>query len=247
MNHTGFQRACAWSGLACILLMFAGFLIAGLLPPMPTSWSQAEVAAHYQDNANSIRMGAILVMVASMFYASFTAVFSGQMRRIPGMHPTVVYTQLAAGAFACLTFLVPGLLFVVTAFRPERSPELTMMLNDMAWIFLVMPWPPFLVQNFAFAYAIFTDRRQRPLFPRWLAYVNIWAPIIFTPSVMLPFFRSGPFSWGGIFVFWIPAIVFGLQFIANLAMILKALKTEEKAIHDGVEAGPELAAGSASR
>ncbi|QSE87095.1 hypothetical protein [Rhodococcus koreensis] len=96
-----------------------------------------------------------------------------------------------------LTFLVPGLLFIVTAFRPERSPELTMMLNDMSWIFLIMPFTPFMVQNFAFAYAIFSDKRQQPLFPRWLGYVNIWAPIMFTPVVIVPFFRSGPFAWSG--------------------------------------------------
>ena len=226
-NHTAIQKVCAWSGVACILFMFTGLVVAGFLPPMPTSWSQAEVAAHYRENANAIRAGAALVAVASMFYVAFTAVFSGQMRRIPGMHPTVVYTQLAGGTLGCLTFLVPGLLFVVTAFRPERSPELTMMLNDMSWILIIMPFPPFMVQNFAFAYAIFSDKRQQPLFPRWLGYVNIWVPIMFIPVVIVPFFRSGPFAWSGIFGFWVPAISFGLQFITNMIFILRAINRPE--------------------
>jgi hypothetical protein len=229
MNHAVFQRVCVWAGLACPLVFFAGMLIAGLVPPMMPSMPMTDVAAHYRDHATTVRMGAVLIMVSSMCYPAFTAVISGQMRRIPGLHPTVVYTQLAAGAFASLTFLVPGLLFIVTSFRPERSPELTQLLNDMSWIFLVAPWPPFMTQNFAFAYAIFTDKRREPLFPRWLGYVNIWAPIIFTPGVMLPFFRSGPFSWGGIFVFWVPATVFGIQFIVNLVFLLKAVDRSEAA------------------
>ena len=70
------------------------------------------------------------------------------------------------------------MLFIVTAFRPSRSPEITQTLNDMSWIMLVMPWPPLLTQSYAFA--IFTDPQEQKLFPRWLAYVNIWAPIVFS-------------------------------------------------------------------
>jgi hypothetical protein len=82
------------------------------------------------------------------------------------------------------------------------------------------------VQNFAFAFAILTDTRTTPLFPRWLGYLNIWAAITFTPGVILPFFKSGPFAWNGIFVFWIPAIVFAIQFVANVIHLLKAINSE---------------------
>jgi hypothetical protein len=167
-----------------------------------------------------------LMLISSMFYASYTALISAQMQRIPNVHQTVINTQLAAGAFACLTFLVPAMLFAVTAFRPERAADSTLLLNDMTWIFLAMPWPPFMVQNFAFAFAILTDTRPAPLFPRWLGYLNVWAPITFTPGVILPFFKSGPFAWNGIFVFWLPAIVFGIQFVANVIWLFKAINSE---------------------
>ena len=48
------------------------------------------------------------MLLSGMFYAAYTAVISAQMRRIPGSIGPSSYTQLAAGAFACLTFLVPG-------------------------------------------------------------------------------------------------------------------------------------------
>lgn len=222
-----FQRVCAVAGVICPLLFFGAFVAAGFIPPLAPSASAAEIATHYRSHATGIRLGAGLMLMSGMFYAAYTAVISAQMQRIPRVHQAVVFTQLAAGAFACLTFLVPAMLFAVTAFRPERSPDSTLLLNDVSWILLVMPWPPFMAQNFAFAFAILSDHRSPPVFPRWLAYLNIWAPIVFTPALLLPFFTSGPFAWNGIFVFWIPATVFILQFIANTVLLLRAIKTEE--------------------
>jgi hypothetical protein len=242
-----FQRICAWSGVVCVTVFFAAFVFADFIPPLSPGMTAAEVAAHYQAHTTGIRIGAGLMLLSGMFYAAYTAVISAQMQRIPGVHPTVIYTQLAAGAFACLTFLVPALLFAVTAFRPDRAPEQTQLLNDLSWIFMVMPWPPFMTQNFAFAFAIFSDTRRKPLFPRWLAYLNIWAPIIFTPGIVLPFFKSGPLAWNGIFVLWIPASVFIVQFIANTMMLLRALRADETDEHQepAPATGRDLRSGAA--
>lgn len=213
MSQEAFQKFCAWSGTICVVLFFGAFAFAGFIPPLSPSLSPEQVAAHYQEHAAGIRGGMVLMLISGMFYAAFTAVTSGQMKRIPGITPTVIYVQLVSGAFACLTFLVPAMLFEVTAFRPERDPQLTYILNDMSWIVLVMPWPPFMMQNFSFAYAVLCYPRSAPLFPRWLGYMNIWAPITFTPAVLLPFFKSGPFAWSGILVIWIPASVFIVWFV----------------------------------
>jgi hypothetical protein len=236
-----FQRICAYSGIICVLLFFGGFVAAGFLPPLSPSMSAAQIAAHYQAHTAGIRLGAGLIFLSSGFYVWFTAVISGQMQRIPGVYPTVVYAQLAGGAFGCLTFLVPALLFVVTAFRPDRSPDATLMLNDMSWVFLVMPWIPFMAQVFAFAFAILSDPRPQPLFPRWLAYFNVWAEVMFTPAIILPFFKSGPFAWNGVFVFWIPAVVFTAQFIVNAIWLLKAINSEpEEKLAAGATDGHQL-------
>jgi hypothetical protein len=148
------------------------------------------------------------------------------MNRIPGLSSTVGATQLAAGAFACLTFLVPAMAFATTAYRPYRDPELTMILNDQSWIYLVMPWPPFMCENFAFAYGILSDPQERPVFPRWLGYANIISPIIFTPAVAVPFVTNKWVAWNGIFSFWIPGAIFFLQFIANVVMLFRAIRTD---------------------
>jgi len=222
-----FQRLCAWGGIICVTMFFAAFVLAGFVPPLSPAMSPAQVSAHYQSHLGGIRTGVGAMLISGMFYAVFTGVISAQMRRIPGIHPTVVYAQLAAGAFACLTFMVPAMFFAATAFRPDRPPELTQLMNDLSWIMLVMPWPPFMAQNFSFAFAILCDKRERPLFPRYVAYVNIWAPIVFTPALALPFFKTGPLAWNGIFVIWIPAFVFIAQFVVNTTALLHAVRSEE--------------------
>jgi hypothetical protein len=228
MHQMVFQRICAWSGMVCVSLFFGAFALMHFVPPISPGKSAAQIAHHYQDHTNSIRFGALLMLLSSMFYAAFTALISAQMRRMAGIHHVAIYTQLAAGAFACLTFLVPGLIFEVAAFRPDRDPSQTLLLNDMGWIFMVMPWMPFLTQNWTFAYAILTDEREKPVFPRWLAYCNIWAIIIFSPAVALPFFKSGVFAWNGLFVVWIPAFVFIAQFVVNTWALLRAIGGEEQ-------------------
>jgi hypothetical protein len=61
----------------------------------------------------------------------------------------------------------------------------------------------------ALAVAIFQDPNPRPVFPRWLAYANIWAAILFLPGGALMFFHDGIFSYHGLFVFWVPFFIFG--------------------------------------
>jgi hypothetical protein len=229
-----FQRVCAWGGMVCVSLFFTAFAFMHFIPPISPGKSAEQIAHHYQDHTNSIRFGAAMMLISSLFYASFTAVISAQMRRIPGIHPAAVYTQLAAGAFACLTFLVPGLIFEVAAFRPDRDPSEIQLLNDMGWIFMVMPWMPFLCQNWTFAYAILSDRREEPLFPHWLAYFNVWSIIVFSPAIALPFFKTGLFAWNGLLVVWIPAFVFIAQFVVNVWALLRAIDREEAEVRAGM-------------
>lgn len=219
-----FQRLCAISGVVCPLLFFGGLLSCGFLPPLRPGASAIQIAAHYQQHATGIRFGAALILLASMFYIAYSGAIYGQIRRIPGSGHTAAGVALAGGAVAAVTFMIPAMLWAVTAFRPERPPETTQTLNDMAWFIVVMPWAPFMAQNFAFAFAILTDSLRRPLFPRWLGYLNIWATIVYTPAIVLQFFKGGPFAWNGVFVFWLPAVVFGIQFVANTVWLVKAVK-----------------------
>lgn len=227
-THAPFQRFCAWSGIICVALFFAAFISAGWVPPMAPSWSAEQVAQYYQTHTTGIRVGGVLMFLSGGFYAPFTAVLSGQMARIKNVSKTAVYTQLAGGAFACLTFMVPGMFFLVTAFRPDRLAADTQLLNDLSWIVLVMAWPPFAAQLLSFAYSILADRSEKPIFPRWVGFLNVWICMGFVPASFLSFFKDGPFGWNGAVGIWIPAVVFCVMFGANVAMVLRAINDEER-------------------
>lgn len=225
-SDAGYQRVCAWSGVVCVSLFFGAFISAGWVPPMDPSWSAEHVAAFYQKHTAGIRVGGVLMFLSGAFYAVYTAVISSQMARIRDVSRTAVYAQLAGGAFGCLTFMVPAMLFLVTAYRPDRLVTETQLLNDMSWILLVMAWPPFAAQQFSFAYAILADRNPERVFPRWLGFLNIWVVMGFIPASFLSFFYDGPFAWNGVVGIWIPAVVFCIQFAANVAMLLRAINSE---------------------
>ena len=229
MNRYQVERWCAWSGMIGVTLFFSGFVFSHFVPPPSPSLTQEQVVLHYQTYANEIRGAMVIFIISGMFTAPMFGLISAQIKRMEGVSPALSYAQLCAGATNAMFFFIPGLMFVVTAYRPDRNPELTFLLNDMSWIFAVLPWPPAFIQNIIFAVAVLTEKSAKPLFPRWLAYMNIWVSLAYIPGGLLPFFKSGPFAWNGILVFWLAGSVFVIWFVAMTAMLLKAIKRQELA------------------
>jgi len=89
-------------------------------------------------------------------------------------------------------FIIPAVLFLVTAYRPDRPPELTFLMNDLCWIMVVLPWPPAFIQNIVIATAIIHDESPQPIFPRWVAFFIFGVAIGFLPGSLLPFFKRDP-------------------------------------------------------
>jgi hypothetical protein len=206
-----------------------GFLIAGFIPPPSPSLTPDAVAAHYVEHANMIRFGMVLTLISGMFVLPMVGVISAQMRRIPGMSPALVYAQISAGAVGVVFFFLGAVAFITAAYRPERSPELTYVLNDFAWIMAVITWPPACMQCLIIGLAVLSDPGKPTVFPRWVGFLNFWVAIGLVPSSLLPFFKSGPFAWNGLLVFWLAGSVFGAWFIAMTVALLKAVRQEERA------------------
>lgn len=199
----------AWAGPIFILVLVASFLFMGFLPPIPPSMGAESVADYYNQNRTSIRIGATAVMQFSTLMFLWTAAISSQIRRIESEPSRLLtYSQLLLGLTASLLFLVMSLVWTVAAFRPERSAELIMLLNDIGWLTVVMPVFPLTFQAVVIGVAILSDRRATPLFPRWSAYLNFWIGILFLPGALTTFFKTGPFAWDGFLVFWVPIAAF---------------------------------------
>ncbi|MBV1930997.1 MAG: hypothetical protein KUG71_04705 [Porticoccaceae bacterium] len=225
--NTKSQLLCAWCGIVFLVLFTIGWvLLARFLPPPSPALSANEVAAIYQQNTGAIRFGLMLAMIAGGLTAPWVAVIANQMKRIEGDSPVLTYTMLVAGAAGILVLVLPAMTWTVAAFRPDRNPELIMLLNDFGWIFFVMTFSPFFVQNIVIGLAIFADKADAPVFPRWLGYFNIWVAILLVPGGLITFFKTGPFAWDGILAFWLPLVIFFAWFLVMFQMLLKNIKQQ---------------------
>ena len=222
--NTRTQLLCTWSGPVFVVLFTIGFwFLAHYLPPPSPNAGAEEIAALYREHTGPIRLGMFLMVACSALVAPFVAVISVQMQRLERGAGVLSYTQLAAGAVGILFLILPALLWTIAAFRPERDPNLILLLNDMGWIFFLMPFGTFSLQNLAIGLAVLGTDGAPHLFPRWAGYFNLWVAVLFVPGGLLTFFKTGPFAWDGLFVFWVPLVVFLLWYGAMFVLLRQAI------------------------
>jgi hypothetical protein len=219
------QVFCAVSGpFGLLLFLLAMWPASHFLPPPAPGLTPTEVVEVYRSHTTGIQIAAILQMVSISLLAAFYGGISAVMRRMEGNDRTWTYVQLGAGAMSLAPFLLCGLLWAAAALRPDRAPEITQVINDFAFLFLVAPAPPATVQLIAIGYAILGDKNPQPVFPRWLAFATFWTAILILPGAVVVMFMRGPFAWNGVLGFWIPAIVFGIWANVMGPMMIKAAK-----------------------
>jgi hypothetical protein len=229
--NTRTQLFCAWCGIAFVALFTLGWwIIAGFVPPMSPALTGDEVATTFQQNTGAIRFGLMLTMISGGLTAPWVAVIAAQMKRIEGEFPVLTYAQLVAGAVGIVIIILPPLIWTAVAFRPDRDPDLMLLLNDLAWLIFIMTFSPAFFQNLVIGLAIFSDRGEFPVFPRWLGYFNIWVAILFIPGGLITFFKTGPFAWDGLLAFWVPLLIFFLWFFVMFAALLKTINQQKVAV-----------------
>jgi len=221
------QKACVWSGPVMGVLFVAGFAIAGFFPPPSPDQSANEVAAMIDENRTAIRIGIVLCLASCGLLMPFQTMLTIQMRRIEGIRPVLAYTQLALAALATVEFVIPYVFMLVSTYRTDTDPDVTRALFDLSWFFFLGVVSTFVLQLAIFGVAVLTDKRARPVFPRWLGYLNLWLSLMFTPASFIVFFKSGPMAWNGFFVWWVPVAAFLFWFVPNFIFLLKAVDEDD--------------------
>lgn len=212
---------CAWAGPATVVVALIGWLIAGVLPiPLGSESSVEQVVDFY--GHTRVLVGLVISSVGICLVFPLIAVIGVHMVRMEGRTPILTFLQLITGAATGVLLLLPMLLMAVIAFRPDRNPELTVTLNDIAWLLFITPIAPFMIQNVAIGVAILNDKRQT--LPRWVGYVNFWIAFSFIPDPLAFFFHSGPFAWRGIFIFWLALTTYSIFLVVMGVMLHKAVK-----------------------
>jgi hypothetical protein len=99
------------------------------------------------------------------------------------------------------------------------------MLNDMAWILFVGPPSMIVLQMISVGGVVLQDRATDPVLPRWVGYYNLWAALVSACGTTVPFFKTGPLAWDGLFTYWIPVGAFVGFVGVNRVALHRALRT----------------------
>lgn len=229
MNKTA-QYMCLWSAAVMGLLVTIGWWpVAQFVPPPSPNLSAEAIAEMFSTNTFGIRTGMLLMLAGVGFFIPFIALISTQMRRMEHTPPVLAYTQLLGGSMSVMIIIVPIMLWTTAAFRPERSPEITQMLNDAAWLIVAMTFAPGIMQNISIGLAVLWDKSAKRVFPRWVAYVNFWMALGFLPAGLMTYFKVGPFAWDGLLAFWLPLVAFAIWFNVMFICLQKAIKEQYEA------------------
>ncbi|WP_067671402.1 hypothetical protein [Nocardia miyunensis] len=228
MNFTS-QRVCAYMGFVAAFCWVMGLAVfARWVPPISPLDTAEMVAERYASNVNSIRLGAVFVALGGVLYGAWTAAITTQMKRIEGRYSVMAYTQLAMGTAFTLVFIIPVVIWNTAAFRPLDNPEITLRLNDLGWFMFLNPGLVVLLQGMSFAFAVLADKSRPSVFPRWLAYLNIFVMVDVQGAILNPFFKHGPFAWDGFFSWWIALPSFTFWMVMMSICLLRAIRTQER-------------------
>lgn len=225
---TRHELLCVWTIYPMIILFGIGLvLFAGFIPPLAPSASAEDIAAIYRSRPNMILAGQAMFMAAAVLLLPFFAAIGFQMARIEGRRPILAVTQMLIGVGTALLTVIPATFFAIAAFRPERDAGFILLMNDLGFMFFLWEFAPAFFQNIVIAICVLSDKSPQPLFPRWVAFLNIWVALLYLPGALIPFFKTGPFAWNGLLAFWIPVNAFFVWMIAMAFVVTKAIKRPE--------------------
>jgi hypothetical protein len=204
---------CAWCGPLAIAIGGAGMLLAGLLPvPLGPADTAKKVAAFYSSGAH-VPLGFALASLGLSLVIPLIAVISYLMQRDGTPAAKVLaFVQLISGTITAACLVIPMVMMAALGLRPDRDPQLMMLVNDLAWLLFVTTVGPFIIQNIAIAVSALDS--QSPPFPRWIGYLNLWVGFTFTFDVLALVFPDGPFAWNQPLIFWLALSAYTIWMVA---------------------------------
>ncbi len=224
-NDPLFTRAmvfCAWTGFACVVFfIIGGVILGGMLPPLFNSAEPAaEFARKVSENAFSLRLGSAFMVLSFALFGTVGAGIAAQTRRVE-INPVFSIVQTVFGAGGMTIGVLVAFAWGLAAFRPELyEPSIIVTWIDYAYFLALFSVPLFGGWCVVIALPILWSEEGSEPFPRWVAYVNLWAALLYAPGLLIIFFKDGPFSWHGIVALWIPYLAyFGWIMIMSFALL----------------------------
>ena len=249
----GTQRALIWLALGMAGLYFVSLIfLMQIFPPPAPNLSAAQVAQIYAHSNLRFRAGVAVAIISGGFYLPWTMVIAVQMDRIEKRRSIWTMMQALTSAAGTWIFALPPLLWGAAAFNAHRSPEITTLMHELAFIvfYCASSFFPFQLVAVGVVSLSRNNLSQNDLpqnsvepdsaFPRWLGWLSIWTAAVASEGFVGVMFNSGPFSWNGIFVFYLPLAVFTIWMISMAYMMLRAIGVQERAETAVIAEGPAV-------
>ena len=215
-----------------VVLLIAFLAFPGFFPPMSPTMTAEQVANFYRDNAAMIRFSMITFNLCGIMLLPLFMVIVIQMKRMATQSHVFAYCYLTAAVSGATLFALADMFYLVAAFRPDRNPELVLLLNDMAWMIFIAPVGVLVAQNLLLGLAIYFDDGPNPVFPRWVGHFAMATAVAMAPAVGAAVVKTGPLAWDGVVSFWIRNTAF-VAFVIVMFFVLRSAVLRQ-AIEDGV-------------
>ena len=217
---------CAWSGFAAIVLfVIGGVVLGGMIPPLLRADDPpAEFVRKVSEHLLQIRIGSVFLMCSFALFGPFGAGIAALTRRAE-TSPVFSYVQLIFTACGTMIALLVAFAWALMVYRPDvYHPTIVQFLADFAYFLAVFSVPAFGGWCVMIAIPILIADEGKEPFPRWVAYVNLWAALLFAPGQLVLFFKQGIFSWHGLMALYLPFVAFFIWILIMSFAMLNAAK-----------------------
>lgn len=224
--------ALAITAVSLVILAVAYAVFPGFWPPMSPRLSAEAVAAFYRDHTAVIRFSMVTFNLCGVMLLPLFGVVVVQMKRMARQSQAFAYCYLSATVSGATIFALAAVFFATAAFRPDRDPDLILVLNDLGWIVFVAPVGMALTQNVMLALAIYHDDPADPVLPRWVGHLAVLVALAMAPAAASVAFDSGPLAWDGVLSFWVRNIAYA-TFVVVLLVVLRSA-VHRQALDEGL-------------
>ena len=239
--------------VVAIIWISAFFLFPGFLHPMsPNDVRGGGRELSISDETARIRYSMILFNWFGVGLIPIVILLAMQIRRMAHRTPILSYCLIACAGGPPTLFLIANMFWLLAAFRPDRAPELTQLLNDLAWLTFTVLVPYLIAQCLLLALAIFWDQQDQPVFKPWVAHFNLLIAVALAPAAFTALASTGPFAWDGLLSFWVKNIAIAVWIIV-MGVVLgqndpaAASAGQSRSPHERIDNGADDDAGSTDR
>lgn len=227
--HTRLQLALWGCGIGFGVLFFVGLMpLASFIPPPSPQMTGTELMAEFVPKLVWVKFGILVALLGAALLIPWSAMVSLQISRMEKGRrvPLWAIFSFGAGCVNAVAFILPFIFWAGAFYRPDRSPELVQLINDITWLEFLMFFPAFSMQLFCLAMAGLTQRQGPQVFPRWFLYLNLWMATIGGTGMLSIFFFSGPFAWNGAIGFWLPVGSYVPFLIVTYIVFYRVIRAE---------------------